>query len=78
MQWRGPYTVESHVVPAVSKDGATVAVAGAIHEDVDPELGEIPDRGLLPERLKGSVTSSWVLKDLVQRYPDVYQHAWRD
>ena len=35
--------MESHVVPAVSKDGATVAVASAIHEDVDPELGEIPD-----------------------------------
>ena len=78
MQWRGPYTVESHVgandyrvkmgpktknyhvnmlkkyisrepvtetnvVPVDSTDGATVAVAGVIHQDVDPELGEVPD-----------------------------------
>ena len=28
-----------NVVPGDSTDGATVAVAGVIHQDVDPELG---------------------------------------
>ena len=74
MQWRGPYTVESHVgandyrVKIGSKtktyhinmlkkyisrelegnelpldDTDAVAVGGVIHQDVDPELGEVPD-----------------------------------
>ena len=34
---------EGNVVPVDSTDGATVAVAGVIHQDVDPELGEVPD-----------------------------------
>ena len=32
------------MVPIDSKDGATVAVASVIHQDVDPELGDLPDR----------------------------------
>ena len=31
------------MVTVDSTDGATVAVAGVIHQDVDPELGEVPD-----------------------------------
>ena len=34
---------EGNVVPIDSTDGATVALAGVIHQDVDPELGEVPD-----------------------------------
>ena len=34
---------EGNVVPVDSTDGATIAVAGVIHQDVDPELGEVPD-----------------------------------
>ena len=29
--------------PVEDADGATVAVAGVIHQDIDPELGEVPD-----------------------------------
>ena len=76
MQWRGPYTVESHVgdndyrikmgsktktyhvnmlkkyiarepevdvVHTSNKDDATIAVAGVIYLDTDPELGQVPD-----------------------------------
>ena len=83
MQWRGPYTVESHVgannyrVKMMSKtktyhvnmlekyysrepegnmvaidatDGTTIAVAGVIHQDLDPELGEVPDLEGCPQR----------------------------
>ena len=32
---------EGNVVPVGDTDGATVAVAGVIHQDVDPELGEV-------------------------------------
>ena len=72
---------EGNVVTVDSTDGATVAVAGVIHQDVDPELGEVPD-------LEGYRQREWVrdvklgdelpedqrrvLKDLVQRYPDVF------
>ena len=34
---------EGNVVPVDSTNGATVAVAGVIHQDVNPELGEMPD-----------------------------------
>ena len=34
---------EGNVVPVGVTDGATVAVAGVIHQDVNPELGEVPD-----------------------------------
>ena len=40
-----PREPERNVVPVDDTDGATctVAVAGVIHQDVDPELGEVPD-----------------------------------
>ena len=34
---------EGNVVPVDSTDDATVPVAGVIHQDIDPELGEVPD-----------------------------------
>ena len=34
---------EGNVVPVDDTDGATIAVAGVIDQDVDPELGEVPD-----------------------------------
>ena len=35
--------IDGNVVPVDNTDGATVAVVGVIHQDVDPELGEVPD-----------------------------------
>ena len=32
-----------NVVPTKMEDGGTVAVASVIHQDIDPELGEVPD-----------------------------------
>ena len=51
--------VEVDVVPTNSGDGATVAVASVIHQDLDPELGEAPDLEGYRHK-EGSVTSSWV------------------
>ena len=31
------------MVPVDSTDGATVAVPGVIHQDVNPQLGDVPD-----------------------------------
>ena len=31
------------MVPVDATDGTKVPVAGVIHQDVDPELGEVPD-----------------------------------
>ena len=72
---------EGNMVPVDDTDGATIAVAGVIHQNVDSELGKVPDLGgyrqregvndvklgdELPEDLRR------VLKDLVRRYPDVF------
>ena len=72
---------EGNVVPVDATDGATVAVAGVIHQDVDPELGELPDlEGY--RQIEGVCDVNWgdelpkdqrrVLKDLGWRYPDVF------
>ena len=34
---------EMDVVHTSNKDDATIAVAGVIYQDTDPELGEVPD-----------------------------------
>ena len=34
---------EVNVVNTNDEDGATVAVDGVIHQDVEPEVGEVPD-----------------------------------
>ena len=72
---------EGNVVPVDGTDGATVAVAGVIHQDVDPELGEVPDlegyrqrEGVRDVKLGDELPEDQrsVLKDLVRRYPDVF------
>ena len=72
---------EGNVVPVDSTDGATVAVSGVIHQDVDPELGEVPDlegyrqrEGVRDVKLGDELPEDQrrVLKDLVRRYPDVF------
>ena len=72
---------EGNVVPVDDTDGATVAVAGVIHQDVDPELGEVPDlegyrqrEGVRDVKLGDELPEDQrrVLKDLVRRYPDVF------
>ena len=34
---------DGNVVPLDATDGATIAVASVIHQDINPELGEVPD-----------------------------------
>ena len=72
---------EGNVVPIDSTDGTTVAVVGVIHQDVDPELGEVPDlegyrqrEGVCDVMLGDELPEDQrrVLKDLVRRYPDVF------
>ena len=72
---------EGNVVPVNSTDGATIAVAGVTHHDVDPELGEVSDlkgyrqrEGVSDMKLGDELPEDQrrVLKDLVRRYPDVF------
>ena len=72
---------EGNVVPVDDTDGATIAVASAIHQDVDPELGEVPDlegyrqrEGVRDVKLDDELPEDQqrMLKDLVRRYPDVF------
>ena len=72
---------EENMVLVDYTDGATVAVAGVIHQDVDPELGEVPDleghrqrEGVHDVKLGDELPEDQrrVLKDLVRRYPDVF------
>ena len=71
---------EGNVVKIDDPDGATVAIVGVIHQDVDPELGEVPDlegyhqrEGVRDAKLGDELPKDQrrVLKDLVRRYPDV-------
>ena len=71
------------MVPVDDTDGTTVAVAGVIHQDINPELGEVPDlegycqrEGVHDVKLGDELPEDQrrVLKDLVRRYPDVIQH----
>ena len=69
--------VERNVVPTDSKDGATVAVAGVTHKDVNTELGEVLDLEGYRQRegvhdIKLLEDQRCVLKDLVWRYPNVF------
>ena len=72
---------EGNVVPVDDIDGATVAVAGVIHQDIDPELGEVPDlegyrqrEGVRDVKLGDELPEDQrrVQKDLVRRYPDTF------
>ena len=72
---------EGNVVPIDATDGATVAVARVTHQDVDPELREVPDlegyhqgEGVCDVKLGDEFPEDQrgVLKDLVQRYNNVF------
>ena len=72
---------EGNVVPVDSTDGATVAVAGVIHQDIDPELGRCltwkvtaKKKGVCDVKLGERLPEDQrcVLKDLVPRYSDVF------
>ena len=68
---------ERNVVPVDDTDGATIAVAGVTHQDVNPQLGEVPDlegyhqrEGAHDVKLGDELPEDQrrVLKDLVWRY----------
>ena len=72
---------EGNVVPADDSDGTTIAVAGVIHQDVNPELGEVPDmegyrKGELVHDLKlgdeFTRRSTTCAEGSIRRYPDVF------
>ena len=72
---------EVEVVHTSKKDDATIAVAGVIYQDTDPELGEVPDlegysqrEGVQDVKLGQDLSEDQrhMLKDLIQRYPDVF------
>ena len=54
-----------------NKDDATIAVAGVIHQDTDPELGEVPDLKRSNE-VKIYLNTSNILKDLIWRHPNIF------
>ena len=69
------------MVHTSNKDDAIIAVAGVIHQDTDPKMRKVPDREgyhhkkevqdvKLGEDL--SEDQKCRLKDLIQRYPDVF------
>ena len=73
--------VEVNVVLTDSRDGATIAVDGAIHQHINPELGEVSDlegyhqgEGVCVVKLGEDLPEDQrrALKDLVRRYPDVF------
>ena len=72
---------DGNVVPVDVTDGTTLAVAGVIHQDVGPELVEVPDlegyrqrEGVCDMKLGDELPEDQrrVLKELVRRYPDVF------
>ena len=69
------------VVHTSNKDDATIAVAGVIYQDTDPELGEVPElegyhqkEGVRDVKLGEDLSEEQrhMLKDLTRRYPDVF------
>ena len=73
--------INGNVAPVDNTDGATISVASVMHQDVDPELGEVPDlegyrqrEGVRDSKLHEELSEDQqcVLKDLVWRYPDVF------
>ena len=70
--------VDGNMVTVDSTDNASIAVAGVIHQDVDPELGQVPDlegysqrEGVSDVKLGEELPEDQqrVLKDLVRKYP---------
>ena len=58
------------MVHTSNKDDATIAVAGVIHQDTHPQLGEVPD--LEDYHQKEGVPNVKLLKDLTRKNPDVF------
>ena len=70
-----------YVVHTSNKDDATIAVAGVIYQDIDLELGEVPDlegyhqkEGVRDVKLGEDLSEDQchMLKDLTRKYPDVF------
>ena len=70
--------VDGNMVTVDSTDNASIAVAGVIHQDVHPELGQVPDlegysqrEGVSDVKLGEELPKDQrrVLKDLVRKYP---------
>ena len=68
------------VVHTSNKDDATIAIAGVIYQDTDPELGEVPDlegyhqkEGVQDVKLSEDLFEDQrrMLKDFSRQYPDV-------
>ena len=75
------------MVPSKMGDDATVAVARVIHQDIDAELGEVPDlegyhqkEGVCDVKLDEELSEDQrcALKDLVRRSPDVFTNMHRE
>ena len=70
---------EGNVVPVDATDGATVAVAGVIHKDVNPKMGKVPDpegghqEGTQEAKSGGELLEDLrrLLRDSLQKYPNV-------
>ena len=80
-------TPEVDVVHTSNKDDATIAVAGVIYQDTDPELWEVPElegyhqkEGVREVKLGEDLSEDHrcMLKDLTRRYPDVYTDMPRE
>ena len=79
---------EVDVVHTRHKDDVTIAVAGVIYQDTDPELGKVPDlegyhqkEGVSKDVKLGENLSEdqrHMLKDLTRRYPDVFTDMPRE
>ena len=72
---------EVDVVHTSNKNDVTIALAGAICQDTDPELGTVPDlegyhqkEGVRDVKLGEDLSEDQrhMLKDLTQRYPDAF------
>ena len=72
---------EVDVVHTSNKDDATTAVAGVIYQDIDPELGEVPDlegyhqkEGVHVVKLGDDLSEDQrcTPEDLIWRHPTVF------
>ena len=78
---------EVDVVLTSNKDDATLAVAGVIYQDTDPEMGKVLDlegshqkEGVRDVKLGEDLSEDQrcMLKDLTRRYPNVFTDMPRE